>query len=271
MAPTTDEVIKAVLIRNIVQGQVYELRVRAGNRKHWSDFTEPISVLAAQRPEAPAAPIASYDASSLQLSFTWEEPSSGGSPITAYTLYIKDKQGDFTKVECADETALICEVDAMTLIQDPFGYVFGDSVTAKVSARNAYSESELSEASLPIQILTVPSSPTGLSQTDMTMTSLSFTFDAPAETGGSPIISFRVNQATLEETPVYSVIAADLLSPEFKAENLTPKQTYLFTLEAKNAQGFSQPSEPFEVYFNPPLPPLPPQNLQNDPAVTTDA
>jgi hypothetical protein len=66
-----------------------------------SDYSEPVSILSAQTPNQPDAPVTTFVGSSIVIK--WNAPISGGSPITAYKILIRQSDG-FTyseeKINC---------------------------------------------------------------------------------------------------------------------------------------------------------------------------
>jgi hypothetical protein len=49
-----------------------------------------VAILAAQRPDTPTIPITTSYLNET-VTFTWTLPSDGGSPITAYRIYIREQ------------------------------------------------------------------------------------------------------------------------------------------------------------------------------------
>ena len=66
----------------LVSGRTYSFKVESRNLVGYSSLSSPISVLAAQVPNKPAAPLTTI--SGNYVSITWTQPFDGSSPITSY-------------------------------------------------------------------------------------------------------------------------------------------------------------------------------------------
>jgi hypothetical protein len=101
-----------------------------------------IQILAAQAPARPAAPQTVFQPDSVTI--TWKTPNDGGSPITGFTVSIRESDGESFTVDaayCDVSTALTCTVPVSTLRAEPYSLEWGSSVYAKVVATNAYGDS----------------------------------------------------------------------------------------------------------------------------------
>jgi titin len=68
-------------------GQYYMFAVRAVNAIGYGPYSSATTIMAASVPGAPAAPII-LSASSAFISIQWTAPTTGGSPITNYNVYV---------------------------------------------------------------------------------------------------------------------------------------------------------------------------------------
>lgn len=75
----------------LTPGTTYTFKVQAKNSFGTSSYSEAKSILAAQQPDTPLAPTSSIEGSSVK--FEWQEPFTGGSQITAYTIKIRLQDG----------------------------------------------------------------------------------------------------------------------------------------------------------------------------------
>lgn len=74
----------------IVRGFTYRFRYRANNCKGWGPFSDELYVLAAQKPNAPAAP-QRIDSSSTEISLKlFPSTENGGTPVLDYELWRND-------------------------------------------------------------------------------------------------------------------------------------------------------------------------------------
>jgi hypothetical protein len=94
------------------------------------------------------------------VEISWTAPDNGGSAITGYKVYIKQKDLSFSidTVNCdmLTNTGLVCSVPATVLIAEPFSLDWGDSVFAKVIAVNLYGDSSESPEGNGAYITTYP-------------------------------------------------------------------------------------------------------------------
>lgn len=70
---------------DLTSGTTYKFKVVGRNAHDYGDFTEELSVLAAQMPDTPSAPVTVLDGDNVITS--WVAPYNGGSPITGYRIY----------------------------------------------------------------------------------------------------------------------------------------------------------------------------------------
>ena len=71
----------------LTQGLEYTFKVRARNDYGYGEFSNSVSVLAAQTPATPIPPQTQF--ANDQVTLTWTAPDNGGSPITSYTITIQ--------------------------------------------------------------------------------------------------------------------------------------------------------------------------------------
>jgi hypothetical protein len=98
---------------------------------------------------------------------SWSLPDTRGSPITGYTIKIRESDDlTFTHsiADCNGSTSTIissrsCLIPISTLRSAPFNLPWGSSVFAKVSATNLYGTSDESLQGNGAVILTVPDAP----------------------------------------------------------------------------------------------------------------
>lgn len=67
-------------------GLTYKFKVQSQNDYGFSDYSNEVSILAAQKPSAPPAPVTSI--SGLNVKIQWGQSSDNGSPITGFIIYI---------------------------------------------------------------------------------------------------------------------------------------------------------------------------------------
>lgn len=115
----------------------------------FSFFSDEVSILAAQIPAIPVAPVTTWYKETDEVEVTWVAPDNGGSPITSYTIFIRESdQTTYTTepISCdgADSTILSetkCRIPVTALKAEPYLLPWGANVYAKVLATNFYGSS----------------------------------------------------------------------------------------------------------------------------------
>ena len=72
---------------NLISGVTYQFRIQSRTNFGKSDFANVLNILCAAKPEAPSAPstLVFHD----KVIVNWSRPTTNGSPITKYTIFIK--------------------------------------------------------------------------------------------------------------------------------------------------------------------------------------
>ena len=151
----------------------------------------------------------------------WTVPVANASPITAYRIEIRKKDGSYTeeKTNCDGKSFAIitqtkCRVPHTVLIAAPFNLVQGDAVIVRVYAINAYGDSEVSYDGRGAVIIVVPSAPANLKMLETTTVSkIVFSWDRGFTNGGSAIIDYTVSYDQASST--YVVLAANHLTQTY--------------------------------------------------------
>lgn len=143
-----------------------------------------------------------------------------------------------------------CTIPFTVLRADPFEIPWGSSIQARVYSVNVVGISAYSEIGNGAIILSIPSEPRSL-ENDAQVSSKSeikFTWIEPIETGGTPVIDYRVyfdqgdpNAANL------MILESNVLLTEFTATSLTMGVTYRFKVSARNLVGYSSLSDAVSI------------------------
>lgn len=103
----------------------------------YSDYSNVVTILCAQAPSKPAAPITHL--SGTKVIVTWQQPLDQGSPLTKYSVYLKQNDGVMTLAlgDCDPLsslllTSLTCSVTSAFLVASPYLLPWGSSVYAQV-------------------------------------------------------------------------------------------------------------------------------------------
>ena len=96
------------VVTGLDYGLIYSFTVQARNSHGLSDESAPVSILSAQTPNQPDPPTTQFVGTDIVI--RWTAPVSGGSPITAYRVIIRESDGTtFTEdaVNCDGSDATI--------------------------------------------------------------------------------------------------------------------------------------------------------------------
>ena len=184
---------------SLTSGQSYKFKVQARNSVGYSEFSNEITVLAAQIPNTPNAPTTTFLTTSVQIE--WTTPVFSGSPVTAFEIYIRqsDMMYSLEFNQCDGSLPSIvssqsCTVDVQTLRDAPFSLNWGDSVFATIIAVNTYGDSATSQPGNGAVIITYPDAPINLAEIVelRTSTSISFNWSEGLANGGSAVTDYRI-------------------------------------------------------------------------------
>lgn len=173
-------------------------------------------------PTAPAAP--SVTAANAQVTATWVAPTTGGTPITGYTV-------------TSSTGAHSCTWTSGPLSCTVAGLTNGTSYTFTVTATNGVGTSAASAPSAAVTPATVPAKP-GAPKATAGKDDASVTWTAPA-TNGSKITGYTVTSSTGSHSCTWT--SGSLTCT---VSGLTAGKHYTFTVVAHNALGTSPRSTP---------------------------
>lgn len=118
-----------------------------------------------------------------------------------------------------------------------------------VIAVNLYGESEVSDDGGTAIITMVPDAPVSLvNELDTTTASqIKISWSDGLSNGGAAIIDYRVSYD--QSSGEFVVLESGIVDQDYTTSvALTPGAFYLFTVEARNSVGFSEPSAVFSVH-----------------------
>jgi hypothetical protein len=79
----------------LIPGRYYKFYVQARNSVGYSESSEVITILAAQLPTKPQAPVTTLLGENMRI--TWTQPDDGGTPILSYRILIMQNDGVFVE------------------------------------------------------------------------------------------------------------------------------------------------------------------------------
>jgi hypothetical protein len=152
----------------LTPGTTYKFKVQARNSVGLSNYSEDISILAAQVPNQPQAPLTSVIGEDVVVS--WKAPYNGGALVTEYLITIRESDGvTYTEalVGCdgTDPTIVLnrqCSVTINSLTEAPYNLAWGSSIYAKLTAINILGPSQVSSAGNGAKIMRIPDAPLNL-------------------------------------------------------------------------------------------------------------
>lgn len=183
-------------------GTAYNFKVVARNAFGFSADSNIVNILQAEYPHVPVAPT-TIVVSDTSVIIDWEAPSAQGSPITAYTISIRQSDGltyDTELTSCDGTDPVIvsgttCSVPIPALQAAPFSLPWGSSIYAKIIATNIYGSSANSDEGNGAIILTIPDTPINFANNAVltSASQISLTWEDGPSDGGTSIISYRIS------------------------------------------------------------------------------
>jgi hypothetical protein len=149
----------------LLPGSNYKFKATSKTSFGYSLDSEEIVVMAASVPDVPTLVASTIENANADL--TWSAPYNGGTPITAYTIQIRNSDGvtysqDLANCDGTDSTIVadaMCSVPTAVLLASPFNLEYGDDVYYKVLATNVIGSSLYSAVGNSGTLFTVPGAP----------------------------------------------------------------------------------------------------------------
>ena len=241
---TADATETSHTVAGLTGGNFYDIRVVAYNSVGASDPSGAIRVVAATLPTAPSQP-SLVSQSSTQISIEWAEPSTGGSPITSYAVYVKSSS-DATYSLAGETSPSTLTFSKSDIMAAQYGASFDFAVTATTAAGSSGQSTALTVKA--VDAPSTPATPTKVSQ-DRTEIQLGWT--APASDGYSAIQGYRIywnnggGAPLITDSPAIDIDNGATYSHTFTG--LTPGERYVFAVSAYNEVFESGRSETIEI------------------------
>jgi len=104
------------------------LKVKARNIIGTSDFSETLRIITPQKPLKPEAPVTIWSPDDVII--RWIEPDDAGSPITGYSVFIRQSDAltysqELLNCDMQNKTGLTCKIPSIVLRDDPFNLPWG--------------------------------------------------------------------------------------------------------------------------------------------------
>jgi outer membrane protein OmpA-like peptidoglycan-associated protein len=182
------------------------------------------------KPSRPAVPtVSTTTLTSATVSYS-APASSGGVPITSYTI-------QYSATDWATSEVATSSISSATNPYQVTGLTPSTAYKFRVIATNSVGSSIASESSLAATTLTpsAPSAPTIGTATVTGATSASVSFTAPVSDGGAAITSYTATSSPGNITGTFNGSSSGFIS----VTGLTQGSTYTFTVKATNSAGTS--------------------------------
>jgi hypothetical protein len=187
-------------LTGVTAGSTYNFKYRASNIYGFGPFSSISSIVAASLPDKPSNVITTING--LNVRVGWSMPFSQGSPITQFTVQIKQKDGTFsTDSGCSTATVVTnsyCDITLLSIQASPYLLIQDDVIVAQVSSTNSLGTSAYQSSSTTsgARVEIVPLKPTiQASRGSLTSQSQLEIVISPltgADNGGSLILSYAI-------------------------------------------------------------------------------
>ena len=167
-----------------------------------------------------------------KITLDWDPPSStGGSPITSYTLY-------WNAGSLSEATSVLTTTGASITFYTATGLTRGNSYKFKVLATNIVNNG-LPTSTVSVIAAQAPGAPTSISRLTVdSETSMQIGWTAPSDDGGSPA---TMDYEVLSDNGLaagYSVLVSSTAgATDYTVTNLNADTEYFFRIRAKNEVG----------------------------------
>ena len=222
-------------------GQFYIYHVQTINSDKL--ISDPSSEFKLQMPSTsspPSAPtgLTAFAVSPTQINLSWNTPSNNGFQILGYKIDFKKGSGSYS--------TLVANTNNVTTSYLHTQLTTGTTYAYKVYAINSIGTSnaspEASATPTSSSSFSLPSSPTGLTATAVSISQINLSWTAPANTGGNPIIGYKIEYK--KGSDAYSTLVANTgnIATSYSHTQLTSGQTYVYKVSAITSVGTSNPS-----------------------------
>ena len=208
---------------NIYGGDVYSVNVSSGDV-----------------PTTPQPPtnLSATSTSSSQIDLSWDAPTdNGGSSITGYEIERSSDAG-------STWSTIVQNTASQSTTYFDSGLSPNTSFSYRVSAINSVGTSSPSNiaSATTSAISSIPESPTGLTVSSTSSSTIILNWNAPGNDGGSPIIGYKIERSTSGGSWSTIVSNTDSTSTTYSDNGLLPLLTYTYRVSAINSIGISSPS-----------------------------
>jgi len=176
--------------------------------------------------------------SDTTVTVSWITPGDGGSPITGYMM-------EKSTVPISAMQTHLANTGTTTTTFTYTGLTPNTEYAFDVAAVNAigYSPPSARVTTTTSAGETAPDVPSGLTVTGVTSTTVTVSWTAPVNNGGSPITGYMMEKSTVPISAMQTHLAnTGTITTIYTYTGLTPNTEYAFDVAAINAIGYSPPS-----------------------------
>ena len=252
---TESEQLTSHTVPRLIKGNEYQFRVQAVNEFGVGEPLDSEPIVAANSftvPSRPGMPEVS-NVNSSGCTVTWKRPDSdGGAEIDGYVVERRERKSS-RWIRCGKQLIRDLRSKVSNITE-------GNEYEFRVAAENAAGLGPFSLLSLPCVIrnpIQVPTPPGSPKVRDTTRTSVSLAWSRPAHDGGSPVIGYLVEYATVDknreaeaeakidtdEQVQWKTVQSNVLQTSFTVGKLDHETSYLFRVSALNKGGISEPAQ----------------------------
>lgn len=173
------------IITPVSSGDAYAIKVRGRNRVGYSSFSPEVTVYAATVPAAPNAPTRVAGTNSqTSITITWTPNSNGGQTITNYQVW-------WNGGGSGPVTGMLSDTGSTSTTYVASSLSAGTYYAFAIKAINIVGVSDLS-LSTSLIAATISNAPTSLQLVSQSSTTITVSWTAPANTGGTPLTNYKL-------------------------------------------------------------------------------
>jgi titin len=202
--------------------------------------------------------------SPTKVDLFWSTPeNNGGSPITGYKIQVRSGSGDFVTLnENTGNTGTTYSHTGLTTGTQYIYHVYAINAQG-ISIASTEATATPNSSSKPLENI-VPNTPTSLTASDISSTSIKLTWVIPASNNGPPVTGYKIEFK--KDSGSYTTLVENTGSTitTYTHSGLTTNSKYTYKISAKNSVGFSPTSN--EAFTTPKSTSSPPtENIAPNP------